>query len=105
MKTIKPISFLNLLLLFSSCNSQTKPIGEATLDLSNFDFNVKITTLYPDKNKSKEYTNYYNISTKYNKILVEKDTTFLENYSEQKKVSWVYLFTKKFFKCRHISCF
>ena len=87
MKTIKPVSFLNLLLLFSSCNSQTKPIGEATLDLSNFDFNVKITTLYPDKNKSKEYTNYYNISTKYNTILVEKDTTFLENYSEQKKAS------------------
>ncbi len=40
---------------FLSCHNQVKPIGEAIVDLENFNFNTKISELYPDKYKSKEY--------------------------------------------------
>jgi hypothetical protein len=85
MKSIKLISFLTLLLLFISCGGQTKPIGEQPLDLSHFNFDTKITVFYPNKNKSKDYKGYYAITTKYNSQLVEKDTTFIDEYSDHKK--------------------
>ncbi len=85
MKNIKLILFLNFFVILISCNKITKPIGEEPLDLYNFNFNTKITELYPNKNRSKEFEGYYNIKTKYDSHIVQKDTTFLDKYSDQKK--------------------
>ncbi|ADV48999.1 hypothetical protein Celal_1697 [Cellulophaga algicola DSM 14237] len=50
---------LFLLILFLSCKNQVKPIGEGILDLENFDFDTKVSELYPERLKSKEYTDSY----------------------------------------------
>lgn len=54
---------LPLVLMFSSvaCSAQIKAIGEAPLILEKFSFSTPITVLYPAKNKSREYTDYYEI--------------------------------------------
>lgn len=78
-----------LLLLFTimvtTCYGQTKPIGEEPLNLENFNFDTKISDLYPEKNKSKDYIGYYEIKGALRSQLVIKDTTFLNEYSENKK--------------------
>lgn len=77
----KLIQFSLAILLFS-CHSQklTKPIGESPLILDDFDFDTRITTLYPDKYKSKDFSYVYEIPSTYHSNLVEKDTTFQNDY-------------------------
>ena len=53
-----------------SCNGQEKALSDEPLKLENFDFNTKISTLLPDKNKSKNYDGYYDIKSE----LMEVDT-------------------------------
>lgn len=54
---------LPLVLMFSSvvCNAQIKALGDAPLILEKFSFATPITVLYPAKNMSREYTDYYEI--------------------------------------------
>lgn len=73
------------LLFLINCNGQTKPIGKEPVDLENFDFNTKISDLFPNEYKSKEYKNYYEIPGSIHSQIVEKDTTFTNEYSENKK--------------------
>lgn len=46
-----------------SCKGQEKALSDEPLRLENFDFNTKISTLLPDKNKSKNYDGYYEIKS------------------------------------------
>lgn len=82
MKITKLIIFLNLLLLFISCNGQTKPIEEEALDLLNFNFDTRIETLISEKYKSKIYKDYYNIPRKYFPISFKKDTIFVDRFAK-----------------------
>lgn len=64
--------------IFLGCQSQVKPIGEAILDLENFNFNTKISTLYPEKYKSEEYKNTYIMKGfNSNEIFVTIDSTYI----------------------------
>lgn len=78
---------ITILLLLSTIlfYGQTKPIGEEPLNLENFNFDTKILDLYPEKNKSKEYNGFYEIKGTIHSQLVAKDTTFINEYSENKK--------------------
>lgn len=71
--------------MFTNCNAQTKPIGEEPLNLENFNFDTKLLDLYPEKNKNKQFKNFYDIKGTVHSQLVEKDTTYINNYSENKK--------------------
>ena len=77
MKRIKLLTFLNLLFLLTSCNGQIKSIDEKPLDLENFDFNTKFSTLIPDKNKSKTYDGYYEIKSELIEVDTIKDDEFI----------------------------
>jgi hypothetical protein len=72
-------------IMFTSCNGQTKPIGDEPLNLENFNFDTKISVLYPDKNVSKDYKGFYEIKGTFHSQMVAKDTTFINEYSENKK--------------------
>ena len=85
MKIITLLTFLNLLLIFVSCNGQAKPIGEEPLDLFDFNFDTKVETLFPDQYKSKNYKDYYTVPTHYHSISFEKDSTFIDKFGEHKK--------------------
>lgn len=78
---------ITILLLLSTIlfYGQTKPIGEEPLNLENFNFDTKILDLYPEKNKSKEYNGFYEIKGTIHSQLVAKDTTFINEYSDNKK--------------------
>ena len=65
-------------ILFTSCNGQAKPMGDEPLNLETFNFDTKISDLYPDKNKSENYIGYYEIKGTVHSQLVIKDTTYLE---------------------------
>ncbi|MDI9308568.1 MAG: hypothetical protein QM535_00015 [Limnohabitans sp.] len=77
------IIFLNLLVI--SCKGKIEPIGEKPLDLEGFDFTTKIDLLLPNKNISKEYIGVYEIKSKFRKNIIEKDTTFLDEFGDNKK--------------------
>ena len=83
----KNMTFLLLLttIFFSGCNGQTKPIGEEPLDLESFNFETKISDLYPEKNKSKEYKGCYEIKGALHTQIVVTDTTFVDKHSANKK--------------------
>ena len=87
MKIIFPLSLsivLSLTLLVS-CKSQVKPLGEAPLQLKSLNFDTKITDILPDKFKSKDYANAYNVPTGVFNVLIEKDTTYDDRYSSERK--------------------
>ncbi len=67
------------------CNAQVKPIGQAPLNLLNFNFETKIKTLYPDQYKSKKWDNYYDLPVGDKTHLIERDTTFINEFTENKK--------------------
>jgi hypothetical protein len=81
----------NLLILFAStlmftiCNGQTKAIGDGPLNLETFNFDTKISDLYPERNKSKDYKGVYEIKGALHSQMVEKDTTYINEYSANKK--------------------
>ncbi|MDP9955401.1 hypothetical protein J2X97_001038 [Epilithonimonas hungarica] len=57
-----------------SCDGQdksgAKSLSEESLQLENFDFNTKISTLLPKETKSKEYAGYYKVKSE----MIEVDT-------------------------------
>lgn len=85
------ISVISVLVLIS-CNGQIKPIGEAPLDLTNFDFSTKITTLIPEKYKDKKFEVLYNIPSKsfLKSIAIQKDTLFDKEFGENPKAVGFY---------------
>lgn len=70
----KLLLLLAILPFIISCNGQENriatSIAEEPLQLENFDFNTKISTLLPEKTKSKEYNGYYELKTE----MLEVDT-------------------------------
>ncbi|WP_138765842.1 hypothetical protein [Pedobacter xixiisoli] len=76
---------LALFTLISACMGQVKPIGQAPLDLLDIDFGTKITTLYPDKYKSEKWDDYYDIPVGDETRMVQRDTTFINEFSEDQK--------------------
>lgn len=64
---------------------QAKPIGQAPLNLLKFDFDTKITDLYPDKYKSQKWDDYYDLPVGEDTRLVQRDTTFVDEFSEDQK--------------------
>lgn len=83
-KTLLPIT----LLIFSFANGQSKAIGDAPLDLEKFNFNTKVSDLFPDKYKSKDYKDVYEINVKGDverSIMIQKETAYSNNYSADKK--------------------
>lgn len=75
-------------LMFTSCEGQVKPIGEGTLDLEKFSFNTNFKDLIPEKYKSKNYKDVYEIEIKGdrdNSIMFQKDSTFTDQFSPDKK--------------------
>ena len=70
----KLLLILTILPFVLSCNGQEKSGGkslsEASLQLENFDFNTKISTLLPEETKSKEYAGYYKVKSE----MIEVDT-------------------------------
>ena len=64
---------------------QVKPIGQAPLNLLKFDFDTKITDLYPDKYKSEKWDNYYDIPVGEETRMVQRDTTFINEFSQDQK--------------------
>ena len=85
MKNIITILLLLSTVMFTSCYGQTKPIGEEPLNLESFNFDTKILDLYPEKNKSQQFKNFYEIKGTIHSQLVAKDTTYINEYSENKK--------------------
>lgn len=69
---------LLLILIISSfvlsCNGQgkssVKSLSKESLQLENFDFDTKISTLLPEETKSKEYAGYYKVKSE----MIEVDT-------------------------------
>lgn len=82
-------------LLFINCNGQNKksrPIGDEPVDFENFSFNTTEKDLFPDKNLSKSYKNFYEIKGFQDTQIVERDSTFSEPYSKTPKhIGWEYL--------------
>lgn len=82
--------FLPLILIFSGavCSAQTKAIGEAPLILEKFSFATPISVLYPAKNKSLEYTDYYEIRSKDSLLganYIVKETIYENEFDSQLK--------------------
>lgn len=76
---------LTAVTLISSCMGQVKPIGEAPLSLLDVDFGTKMSTLYPEKYKSKKWDDYYDIPVGDESRMIERDTTFINEYSADQK--------------------
>lgn len=70
----KLLLILAILPIVLSCNGQEKSVpkslAEESLQLENFDFSTKLSTLLPEETKSKEYTGYYKIKSE----MLEVDT-------------------------------
>jgi hypothetical protein len=84
------ILFLSLMLLSGICSGQTKPIGEAPVILDEFDFTSKISALYPDKYKSRQYKNYYEIPSRFSLLGysgVIKEVTYENEFDQELKKS------------------
>jgi hypothetical protein len=84
------IKMKKLLLIFAilpfiiSCNGQEKPIAislaEEPLQLENFDFETKISTLVPEKNKViNKYGEYYKLKSEIMIVDTIKDREFIES--------------------------
>ncbi|MFF5380077.1 hypothetical protein [Pedobacter suwonensis] len=43
------------------CMGQLKPVGQVPLDLIDINFDIKVTSLYPEKYKSEKLENYFDI--------------------------------------------
>lgn len=71
--------------LITACMGQVKPIGQAPLNLLKFDFDTKIKDLYPDKYKSEKWDDYYDIPVGENTRVVQRDTTFINEFSQDQK--------------------
>lgn len=71
--------------LITACMGQVKPIGQAPLNLLKFDFDTKIKDLYPDKYKSKKWDDYYDMPVGDETRMVERDTTFINEFSKNQK--------------------
>lgn len=70
----KLLLILTILPIVLSCNGQeksgAKSLADGPLQLENFDFNTKISTLLPENTKSKKYTEYYQVKSE----MIEVDT-------------------------------
>lgn len=83
---MKRILLLSVFILIISCKGQKQgqPIGEGSLNLENFDFNTGISTLFPEKNKTKTYDNAFEIKVNDSEtFMFQKDTTFV--FSDSRK--------------------
>ena len=87
---IHPQLILSLAILITSCTAQIKPIGESPLQLKSLDLNLKITDLLPDKYKSKQFDDYYDIpSDSAHTNLLKKEIIFKDPYSDKKTPKWI----------------
>jgi len=81
----KQLLFLAMLPLVICCNGQqNKPatsLDKEPVQLENFDFNTKISTLLPAAMKSKEYAGYYQAKGEF----IEIDTISDDNFVEDEK--------------------
>ncbi len=74
----KIVSLSILLSAFIFCYGQTKPVGEVPVDLEQFNFATKISTLFPEKYHSKTYDNAYEIPVDENgMVMIQLDTTLI----------------------------
>jgi len=68
------LSIFIILPFVLSCNGQeksgAKSLADGALQLENFDFNTKISTLLSENTKSKEYSGYYQVKSE----MIEVDT-------------------------------
>ena len=58
------------------------------MDLENFSFKTDISSLLPEKYKSKDYANTYEINIEGDRersVMLTKKETFLNNYSPEKE--------------------
>jgi hypothetical protein len=85
MKINITLLFLLSTIICTSCYGQTKPIGEEPLNLESFSFDTKISDLYPEKNKRKDYKGCYVIKGALRSQLVVTDTTFANQDVKNKK--------------------
>ena len=81
---ITPLLFLSIIMSTGS-NGQTKPIGDEPLNLESFNFDTKISDLYPDKNISKNHKDSYEIKSTAGSNLVLKERTVEDEYDEDPK--------------------
>lgn len=82
--------FLPLIWVFLSvvCSAQIKPIGDAPLMLEKFSFATPPTVLYPEKNKSREFPDSYEIRSKDSLLglhYVNKETIYENDFDPQLK--------------------
>jgi hypothetical protein len=73
--------FFFCLFLVVSCNEHANnnyaPLIEGPLQLENFDFNTKVTTLLPENARSKKYKQYYEIQSEMLKVDTILDGEFI----------------------------
>ncbi|MFI0430157.1 hypothetical protein [Mariniflexile sp. HMF6888] len=78
---MKKLVTLAILPFMISCNGQKNSlvtsIAEAPLQLENFDFNTKLSTLLPEKTKSKEYHGYYQLKSEMMEVDTISDGAFV----------------------------
>lgn len=88
MKNNLLVLLVSITCLFTSCDGQLKPIGEAPLNLEKFSFSTKVSALIPEKHKSKTYENVYEIEIdgdKKNSIMFQRDSTFSSQFTPERK--------------------
>lgn len=94
---MKKILLFSVFTMMVSCKGQkqVQPIGEASLNLENFDFNTNVSTLFPEKNKANTYDNAFEIKTNDSEtVMFQKDTTFVFSDSrkpigfEYRQINW-----------------
>ncbi|SDG51022.1 hypothetical protein SAMN05421827_107120 [Pedobacter terrae] len=80
-------SFCTFLLstAITGCMGQVKPIGQAPLNLIDINFNTPVTSLYPEKYKSEQWDNYFNIPVGDETRMVQRDTTFINEFSKDQR--------------------
>lgn len=89
MRKVKIFPVLSLAICLMSCHAQVKPIGEAALQLKGLNFDTDISSLYPDKNKNKQFEGYYDVKSNVQMGMTKVDTVYEDNYSDEKKPKWV----------------
>jgi hypothetical protein len=67
------------------CMGQVKPIGQAPLNLVDINLDIKVTSLYPEKYKSAKWENYFEIPVGEKTRMVLRDTTFINEFSQEQK--------------------
>lgn len=81
---MKKLLLLPTILTFMiSCNGQENKkvtsIAEEPLQLENFDFNTKLSTLLPEKTKSKDYKGYYELKSEMLKVDTISEGEFIDS--------------------------